>query len=71
MARSAPPFTTARRPFGNDAGVFACCTRYSVCSIGFLIREILRNSRTVSRRPSRVREKQARTNGRSFTELSF
>jgi hypothetical protein len=41
----------------------------------FLLRvDILRNSRTVSRRPSRVREKQTMPlskNGGSFTELSF
>ena len=40
-------------------------------SIGFLLRDILRNSRTVSRRPSRAREKQTITKERSFTKLSF
>ena len=42
-----------------------------VRSIEFLLRDILRNSRTVSRRPSRVREKQTITNEKSFTELCF
>ena len=44
---------------------------YRVRSIGFLLRDILRNSRMVSRRPSRVREKQTITNDMSFTELSL